>query len=77
MPHAGGAIRRRRPVACAASPLLANRGALEAANRVPFVQAIQWTVLAVFAANAGAAVRLRVRDTARYQTLGRVVVYEG
>ena len=43
---------------------------------MPFVQAIPWTVLAVFALGAGTAVWLRVRDAARYRTLGRVVLDE-
>jgi divalent metal cation (Fe/Co/Zn/Cd) transporter len=70
-PLAGAAL-----MAFAAYLLLANRGALAAADRVPFVRAIPWTVLAVFAAGAGTAVWLRVRDAARYQTRGRVVLDE-
>jgi amino acid transporter len=70
-PLAGAAL-----MAFAAYLLLANRGALAAADRVPFVRAIPWTVLAVFAAGAGTAVWLRVRDAARYRTLGRVVLDE-
>jgi hypothetical protein len=67
-PIAGAAL-----MAFSAYLLLENRGALAAAEGGPFVQAIPWTVLAVFAVGAGAAVWLRVRDAARYQTLGRVV----
>jgi amino acid transporter len=63
-------------MAFAAYLLLINRGALAAADGVPFVDAIPWTVLAVFAVGAGAALWLRVRDAARYQTLGRVVLDE-
>jgi amino acid transporter len=63
-------------MAFAAYLLLANRGALAAADGVPFVQAIPWTVLTVFALGAGTALWLRVRGAARYQTLGRVVVDE-
>jgi hypothetical protein len=66
-PIAGAAL-----MAFSACLLLENRGALAAAEGVPFVQAIPWTVIAVFAAGAGTALWLRVRDTARYQTLGRV-----
>jgi hypothetical protein len=36
--------------------LLANRGAVAAADGVPFVQAIPWTVLAVFLVGAADAV---------------------
>jgi hypothetical protein len=70
-PIAGAAL-----MAFAAYLLLANRGALAAADAVPFVEAIPWTVLAVFAAGAAAAVWLRARDAARYRTLGRVVLEE-
>jgi amino acid transporter len=56
--------------------LLANRSTLGAAQGVPYVQAIPWVVLAVFATGVAAAVWLRVRDAARYQTLGRVVLDE-
>jgi amino acid transporter len=70
-PIAGAAL-----MAFAAYLLLANRGALAAADGVPFVQAIPWTVLAVFAAGATAAAWLRARGTARYRTLGRVVLDE-
>jgi amino acid transporter len=56
--------------------LLANRGTLAAAQGVPYVEAIPWIVLAVFASGAGAALWLRLRDTVRYRTLGRVVVDE-
>jgi amino acid transporter len=66
-PVAGAAL-----MAFSAYLLLDNRGALAAAEGVPFVQAIPWTVLAVFAVGAGSALWLRVRDAARYQTLGRV-----
>jgi amino acid transporter len=66
-PIAGAAL-----MAFAAYLLLDNRGALAAADGVPFVRAIPWTVLAVFAAGAASALWLRARDAARYQTLGRV-----
>jgi amino acid transporter len=70
-PVAGAAL-----MAFAAYLLLDNRGALAAADGVPFVQAIPWTALAVFVAGAGAAVWLRLRDATRYQTAGRVVLDE-
>jgi amino acid transporter len=70
-PLAGAAL-----MAFAAYLLLVNRGALAAAEGVPFVQAIPWTVLAVFATGAVAALWLRIRDAARYQTIGRVALDE-
>jgi amino acid transporter len=63
-------------MAFAAYLQLDNRTALAAAEGVPFVEAIPWTVLAVFVAGAGAALWLRVRDATRYRTLGRVVLDE-
>ena len=56
--------------------LLANRGTLAAAQGVPYVEAIPWTVLAVFGAGVGVALWLRLRDAVRYRTLGRVVLDE-
>jgi amino acid transporter len=70
-PVAGAAL-----MAFSAFLLLANRGTLAAAEGVPFVQAIPYVVLGVFAVGAGTAIWLRMRDSARYQTLGRVVVDE-
>jgi hypothetical protein len=70
-PLAGAAL-----MAFAAYLQLDNRTALAAAEGVPFVEAIPWTVLAVFVAGAGAALWLRVRDATRYRTLGRVVLDE-
>jgi hypothetical protein len=40
------------------------------------MSSIPWTTVAVFAAGADTAVWLHARDTARYQTLGGVVVDE-
>jgi amino acid transporter len=56
--------------------LLANRDTLGAAQGVPYVEAIPWTVLAVFAIGVGAALWLRLRDSARYRAFGRVVLDE-
>jgi hypothetical protein len=70
-PIAGAAL-----MAFSANLLLANRGTLGAAQGVPYVEAIPWVVLAVFAAGVAAAVWLRVRDAARYQSRGRVVLDE-
>ena len=70
-PVAGAAL-----MAFAAYLLLDNRTALAAAEGVPFVQAIPWVVLAVFATGTGTALWLRIRDTARYRTLGRVALDE-
>jgi amino acid transporter len=70
-PIAGAAL-----MAFSAYLLLANRGTLGAAQDVPYVEAIPWVVLAVFATGVAAAVWLRVRDGARYRTLGRVVLDE-
>jgi hypothetical protein len=40
------------------------------------VHAIPWIVLAVFAAGVGAALWIRLRDTVRYQTVGRIALDE-
>ncbi len=70
-PLAGAAL-----MAFAAYLLTANRNSLAAADGVLFVHAIPWIVLAVFAAGVGAALWIRLRDTVRYQTVGRIALDE-
>ena len=70
-PLAGGGL-----MAFAAYLLIANRNSLAAADGVPFVQAIPWIVLAVFVAGVGVALWIRVRDSVRYQTVGRTAPKE-
>jgi amino acid transporter len=70
-PLAGSAL-----MAFAAYLLIVNRNSLAAADGVPFVQALPWIVLAVFAAGVGAALWIRLRDTLRYQRVGRVALDE-
>ncbi len=53
--------------------LLKNRDALAGASGVPFVEAIPWVMLAIFALGIGAATWFRLRDTARYEAVGRFV----
>ena len=53
--------------------LLKNRDALAGASGVPFVEAIPWVMLAIFAFGVGAAVWFRLRDSARYEAVGRFV----
>jgi len=40
---------------------------------VPFVQAIPWDAIGIFALGVGAAVWFRLRDGARYEAVGRFV----
>jgi amino acid transporter len=70
-PLAGGGL-----MVLSAYLLLANRNTLGAAEGVPYVEAIPWVVLAVFALGAGRALLLRVRDAARYRAVGRFVLDE-
>jgi len=53
--------------------LLKNRATLAGASDVPFVQAIPWIALAIFALGVGAAVWFRLRDSPRYEAVGRFV----
>jgi amino acid transporter len=53
--------------------LLKNRDALAGASGVPFVEAIPWVMLAIFAFGAGAAVWFRLRNSDRYAAVGRFV----
>ena len=53
--------------------LLDNRETLAAAEGVPFVQVIQWVIVAVFAFGFAAALWFRARDPARYEAVGRFV----
>jgi amino acid transporter len=53
--------------------LLQNRATLAGASDAPFVQAIPWVMLAIFAFGIGAALWFRLRDTNRYQAVGRFV----
>jgi amino acid transporter len=53
--------------------LLKNRDTLAAASGVPFVEAIPWVMLAMFAAGIGAALWFRRRDSARFAAVGRFV----
>jgi amino acid transporter len=52
--------------------LVDNRETLAGAD-VPFVQAVPWIVLAIFALGVGAALWFRFRDSVRYQAVGRFV----
>jgi hypothetical protein len=53
--------------------LLKNRDALAGASGVPFVEAIPWVMLAIFALGVGAALWFRLRDSSRYEAVGRFV----
>jgi hypothetical protein len=53
--------------------LLKNRATLAGVSGVPFVVAIPWIALAVFVLGIGAAIWFRLRDTARYEAVGRFV----
>jgi amino acid transporter len=53
--------------------LLKNRDALAGASGVPFVEAIPWVMLAIFGLGVAAALWFRLRDTARYEAVGRFV----
>jgi amino acid transporter len=52
--------------------LIENRTTLAGAD-VPFVKAVPWIVLVVFALGVGAGVWFRFRDSVRYQAVGRFV----
>jgi amino acid transporter len=51
--------------------LIANRGDLSGAGDAVFVKIIPWVVLAMFAVGVALALRLRTRDTAQYERIGR------
>jgi len=67
-PLVGGAL-----MVFSAYLLIDNREALAGAQNVPFVTAVPWIVLALFAVGFFAALWFRARDAARYQAVGRFV----
>jgi amino acid transporter len=53
--------------------LLRNRDALAGAQGVPLVDAVAWVMLATFLLGVGAAAWFRLRDSARFEAVGRFV----